>query len=100
MFSEKRNLQAKARELNKDQAYKSLEDIQYLFVRPMATGWLDEIYAPFDFTNITGYSNDMRGISLDTLPLFNVDNAITAQDHLISFKGFIREKNIIHEEIV
>lgn len=42
----------------------------------MATPWLDDVYAPFAFTNILGYPSDMSGISLVRLSHFYDDDVV------------------------
>jgi hypothetical protein len=57
----------------------------------MAAPWLYDCYRPFDFSTITGQPHDPPK-SLERLPIFHGDNAISVNDHWDAFVDFIRSE--------
>jgi len=65
-------------------AFEALLDIHLLF-ETQAPEMADELYLPFDFTQIVGYPHDLPEKAIDKLPIFQGNNAISAKSHVRAF---------------
>ena len=58
----------------------SLSDIHLLFTQTVET--MDDFYNPIDFTAIAGYPHPIPDKVVETLTMFQGNNAITAESHV------------------
>ena len=80
----------------------ALSDIRLLFTRPVEHDIMD-IFSPCKFANIRGYPNDTPKHGMDKLPIFQGDNAISANSHLKAFSSWLgkyaRSADFNHEDV-